>query len=179
MSQRALSRQSYGGFIKGILRGVRCTKSLRVLFLHRRPPSWTTLVLYSRAVFLFNEPAYISSSVPANNTCIPALDKKIVLTGFTSSLLNDLPYLGFTKISYMMRYTVCSNLSKCRINILSSDVEPCLEYRCQWSLLLCDGILEQSMGSRNRVGIGLSYRPAKLHRLAESIPFFGIDSWAP
>ncbi len=48
----------YGGFIKGILRGVRCTKSLRVLFLHRRPPSWTTLVLHSRAVFIFNEPAY-------------------------------------------------------------------------------------------------------------------------
>ncbi len=48
--------QGSGGF-KGILRGVRCTKSLRVLFLHRRPPSWTTLVLYSRAVFLFNEPA--------------------------------------------------------------------------------------------------------------------------
>ncbi len=44
--------------MKGILRGVRCTKSLRVLFLHRRPPSWTTLVLYSRAVFIFNEPAY-------------------------------------------------------------------------------------------------------------------------
>ncbi len=34
-----------GGFIKGILRGIRCTKSLRVHFLHRRPPSWTTLVL--------------------------------------------------------------------------------------------------------------------------------------
>ncbi len=47
-----------GGFIKGILRGVRCTKSLRVLFLHRRPPSWTTLVQYSRAVFIFNEPAF-------------------------------------------------------------------------------------------------------------------------
>ncbi len=46
-----------GGFIKGILRGVRCTKSLRVLFLHRPPPSWTTLVLYSRAVFIFNESA--------------------------------------------------------------------------------------------------------------------------
>ena len=45
------------GFIKRILRGVRCTKSLRVLFLHRQPPSWTTLVLYSRAVFIFNEPA--------------------------------------------------------------------------------------------------------------------------
>jgi hypothetical protein len=26
------------------------------------------------------------------------------------------------------------------------------------------------MGARNRVGIGLSYRPARLHRLAESIP---------
>jgi hypothetical protein len=37
--------------------GHRCTKSLRVLFLHRRPPSLTTLVLYSRAVFIFNEPA--------------------------------------------------------------------------------------------------------------------------
>ncbi len=49
---------SCGGFIKGILRGVRCTKSLRVLFLHRRPPSWTTLVLYSRVVFIFNEPAF-------------------------------------------------------------------------------------------------------------------------
>ncbi len=50
--------QIIGGFIKGILRGVRCTNSLRVLFLHRRPPSWTTLVLYARAVFIFNEPAY-------------------------------------------------------------------------------------------------------------------------
>jgi hypothetical protein len=25
-------------------------------------------------------------------------------------------------------------------------------------------------GARNRVGIGLSYRPARLHRLVESIP---------
>ncbi len=32
------------------------------------------------------------------------------------------------------------------------------------------GIFKQSMGSRNQVGIGLSYRPARLHRLA------GIDS---
>ncbi len=49
-------RKVYTGFIKGILRGVRYAKSLRVLFLHRRSPSWTTLVLYSRAVFIFNEP---------------------------------------------------------------------------------------------------------------------------
>ena len=32
------------------------------------------------------------------------------------------------------------------------------------------GIFKQSMGPRHRVGIGLSYRPARLHRLAESIP---------
>ena len=55
---------SIGGFIKGILRGVRCTKSLRVLFLHRRPPSWTTLVLYSRAVFIFNEPTFGQNAQP-------------------------------------------------------------------------------------------------------------------
>jgi hypothetical protein len=28
------------------------------------------------------------------------------------------------------------------------------------------GIFKQAMGARNRVGIGLSYRPARLHRLA-------------
>jgi hypothetical protein len=32
------------------------------------------------------------------------------------------------------------------------------------------GIFKQSMGTRNRVGIGLLYRLARLHRLAESIP---------
>jgi hypothetical protein len=32
------------------------------------------------------------------------------------------------------------------------------------------GILEQPIGARNRVEIGLSYRPARLQRLAESIP---------
>ncbi len=32
-------------------------------------------------------------------------------------------------------------------------------------------IFNQSMGARNRVGIGLSYRPARLHRLAEFIPW--------
>jgi hypothetical protein len=32
------------------------------------------------------------------------------------------------------------------------------------------GIFKHSMGARNRVGIGLSYRPAGQHRLAELIP---------
>jgi hypothetical protein len=30
-------------------------------------------------------------------------------------------------------------------------------------------IFKHSMGARNRVGIGLSYRPTRLHRLAELI----------
>jgi hypothetical protein len=33
------------------------------------------------------------------------------------------------------------------------------------------GIFKESMGARNRGGIGLSYRPARLHRLALFIPW--------
>jgi hypothetical protein len=33
------------------------------------------------------------------------------------------------------------------------------------------GIFKKSMGARHRVGIGLLYRPARLHRLAEFIPW--------
>jgi hypothetical protein len=33
------------------------------------------------------------------------------------------------------------------------------------------GIFKQSMGARNQVGIGLSYRPARLHSLAELVPW--------
>ncbi len=54
------NRHPITGFIRGILRGVRYAKSLRVLFLHRRSPSWTTLVLYSSVVFIFNEPTKCS-----------------------------------------------------------------------------------------------------------------------
>jgi hypothetical protein len=35
----------------------------------------------------------------------------------------------------------------------------------------CAGILEKSMGARNRVGKGLSYRPFRLHRLVKYIPW--------
>ncbi len=76
--------ETCGGFIKGILRGVRCTKSLRVLFLHRRPPSWTTLVLYTRAVFIFNEPAIgVAWSTPQTKSSSINLIKprKLALTG--------------------------------------------------------------------------------------------------
>ncbi len=56
LHRRVASLCTSTGFIRGILRGVRYAKSLRVLFLHRRSPSLTTLVLYSRVVFIFNEP---------------------------------------------------------------------------------------------------------------------------
>ncbi len=37
--------------------------------------------------------------------------------------------------------------------------------------VVCAGIFKQSMGARNRVGIGLSYRPARLHLLTEMSPW--------
>ncbi len=33
------------------------------------------------------------------------------------------------------------------------------------------GLFKQSIGAKNRIGIELSYRPARLHRLAELIPW--------
>ncbi len=38
----------------------------------------------------------------------------------------------------------------------------------------CAGIIEPSMRARNRIGIGLSYRPARLHRLTKLIPWHRI-----
>ncbi len=34
----------------------------------------------------------------------------------------------------------------------------------------CAGIFKQSMAARNRIGIGLLYRPARLHILTELVP---------
>ncbi len=60
------------------------------------------------------------------------------------------------------------------LNENSLQISPLPQYR-----LSCRGnmknstwawILKKSMGARHRVGIGLSYRPAKLHRLAELMP---------
>jgi hypothetical protein len=45
------------------------------------------------------------------------------------------------------------------------------------NLSYCAEIFKQSMGARNRIGIGLSYRPVRLLSLAELV--LGIDSWAP
>jgi hypothetical protein len=53
---------------------------------------------------------------------------------------------------------------------VTSEVSvPFLKPRAELPYETSAGILEQSMGARNRIRIGLSYRPAGLHRLAESI----------
>jgi hypothetical protein len=44
-------------------------------------------------------------------------------------------------------------------------------YKYGLSIQYCAGIFKQSTpGARNRVGIGLSYRPARLHSQAELVP---------
>jgi hypothetical protein len=46
------------------------------------------------------------------------------------------------------------------------------EEKVDRSFLICGGIFKQSiMEARNRLGIGLSYRPARLHSLAELVPW--------
>jgi hypothetical protein len=47
----------------------------------------------------------------------------------------------------------------------------CLQCRTVQVQCSFAGIFRQSMGARNRVGIGLSYRPARPHKLAEWIPW--------
>jgi hypothetical protein len=44
-------------------------------------------------------------------------------------------------------------------------------YRCLPAVRIRAGIFNKSLGARHRVGIGFSYRPARLHRLAEFIPW--------
>jgi hypothetical protein len=41
----------------------------------------------------------------------------------------------------------------------------------QTGFIASAGIFEQSMGARDRIGIGLSYRLARLHSLAELLPW--------
>jgi hypothetical protein len=51
--------------------------------------------------------------------------------------------------------------------VLTSKEVPCRAT----SFDSCAGIFKQSIGARNRVGIGLPYRPASLHSLAELVPW--------
>jgi hypothetical protein len=46
-------------------------------------------------------------------------------------------------------------------------------YKTFYEYVFSTGILEQFMRTRNQGGIGLWYRPARLHRLADSNRFLG------
>ena len=70
-------------------------------------------------------------------------------------------------------YMSCILPKKLKYNILFTRRDS-REYAQTVQNVLCSpraGIFKQSMGARNRLGIGLSYRPARLHRLAEFIPW--------
>jgi hypothetical protein len=43
--------------------------------------------------------------------------------------------------------------------------------QCTYFTLCRAGIFKKSMGARNQAGVGLSYRPARLHRLVDFIPW--------
>ncbi len=70
------------------------------------------------------------------------------------------------KLLPRQRFFACTIL-----HFLASIYHSLYSIECIIRRLNCAGIFEQSMGARNRVGIGLSYRPARLQRLAESIPW--------
>ncbi len=53
----------------------------------------------------------------------------------------------------------------------SFNYTPFLFYKKLFKSEIKAGIFKKSMGARHRGGIGFSYRPARLHRLAEFIPW--------
>ncbi len=77
-----------------------------------------------------------------------------------------------------LNYVLPQLLNGNEVTVTSGEVtkptyEKCLSIFHGYRICItyCAGIFKQSMGARNRVGNGLSYRPAGLeHRLADSIP---------
>ncbi len=81
----------------------------------------------------------------------------------------DLFYGRFTNRKYRMEYWDSGRTSW---NFPHFHFPP-FGLRCY-----CAGIFKQSMRARNRVGTGLSYRPARLHRIAELISWSRFsDTW--
>ncbi len=86
----------------------------------------------------------------------------------------------FSHKKYARTVWVCDYVFVCDQNIklywlnVYSSKESALHLKKNTEKIKASGwtiaeIFKQSMGDRNRVGIGFSYRPARLHRLAESI----------
>ncbi len=84
-------------------------------------------------------------------------------------LLRGINVLDGLSHSIVISLLLCENLRSSALRLVMGQTA------VSWFLYninLSAGILEQSIGTQNRVGIGLSYRPARprLRRLAESIP---------
>jgi hypothetical protein len=74
-----------------------------------------------------------------------------------------LPYIALNCLEILQK----SNISSCRFKELEVSKETLSKNN---SVAFSVGIFKQSMGARKLVGIGLRYRPARLHRQVELIP---------
>ncbi len=84
-----------------------------------------------------------------------------------SKRMNPFP-CSFTQIFNFLFYTVVTRVHYCRRLCTMLDLNNwfAVFYEDIWA-----GIFKESMGARDRGGIELSYRPARLHRLPEFIPW--------
>jgi hypothetical protein len=85
-----------------------------------------------------------------------------------ASLVGLVPLLVDRGVTPLQQRVIHSILGT--VTLILAFIQPILAFfRCAPGKKL--GIFKKSMGARNRGGIGLSYRPARLHRLAEFIPW--------
>jgi hypothetical protein len=94
---------------------------------------------------------------------------KLLNTNFAVKVINIRDYIGLKVVQLVLVRMVTRRIADGFMTGIG-NLSFFLSFQC-WNFRTIDG------GYRNRVGIGLLYRSARLHRLAESIP--GIDSWAP
>ncbi len=95
--------------------------------------------------------------------------KKVQLPGHDICVL-----LFFTRCLCRLN-VICSVRSNAYTATFPFQKFPCYPGSVSWHThteRYCVGIFKQSMGIRNRVGIGLSYLSARLHRLAELNPWY-------
>jgi hypothetical protein len=86
-------------------------------------------------------------------------------------LLRGINVLDGLSHSIVINLLLCENLRSSELRLVMGQTA--VSGSCFRGTISAE-ILEQSSGTRNRVGIGSSYRPARprLRRLAESIPRF-------
>ncbi len=77
---------------------------------------------------------------------------------FVSPLKVSLFFFLKSKVQRFLTYILTSLGNR---KLIAIEFIQCIQVMC--SRMVCVGIFEQSMGARNRVQIGLSYRPAMIH----------------